>query len=247
MEAQFFAALDRASGDPDVRAIVVTGRGRWFCPGLDSERLEAAAGPVGLRLEGRRPMQTALTVPKPMIAAVNGACAGIGLVQALVCDVRFVARGTRMATAYSKLGVPAEHGLSWILPRLVGVEWALDLLMSSRPVEAEEAVRIGLASRLCEPETLLEQAVGYARNLAENCSPVSMAAIRRQVWGDLSRDFTEANTVWFDAMRALNRPENPDFAEGVAAFVERRPPRFRPLAPEAVLPELPPFAEPPGS
>ena len=244
MESQYFAALDRAALDDSVRAIVVTGKGRWFCPGLDSERLEAAAGPVGLRLEGRRPMQTALTVPKPMIAAINGACAGIGFVQAVVCDIRFIARGARMATAYSKLGVPAEHGLSWILPRLIGVEWALDLLLSSRAVEAEEAVRIGLATRLCEPETLLDEAVGYARGLAETCSPLSMGAIRRQVWGDLSRDFTSANEVWFATMRELNRPDNPDFAEGVAAFVERRPPHFQPLPADADLPALPPFAEP---
>ncbi len=244
MERQYFAALDRAAIDGSVRAIVVTGTGRWFCPGLDSQHLEAAAGPAGLRLEGRRPMQTALSVPKPMIAAINGACAGIGFVQAMVCDVRFIARGARMATAYSKLGVPAEHGLSWLLPRLIGVEWALDLLLSSRPVEADEAVRIGLATRLTEPESLLPEAVGYARGLAETCSPISMAAIRRQVWGDLSRNFTEANEVWFRAMRELNRPGNPDFAEGVTAFVERRPPRCQPISPDIDLPPLPPFADP---
>lgn len=244
MEGQYFAALDRAGTDQSVRAVVVTGTGKWFCPGLDSTRLEAAAGPVGLHLEGRRPMQTALAVPKPMIAAINGACAGIGLVQALVCDIRFIARGARLATAYSKLGVPAEHGLSWILPRLVGVEWALDLLLSSRAVEAEEAVRIGLATRLSEPASVLEDAVGYARTLTETASPLSMAAIRRQVWGDLSRGFTDANETWFAAMRALNRPDNPDFAEGVAAFVERRSPRFQPLPADADLPPLPPFAEP---
>jgi enoyl-CoA hydratase/carnithine racemase len=140
--------------------------------------------------------------------------------------------------------VPAEHGLSWLLPRLVGVEWALDLLLSSRAVEAEEAVRIGLATRLCEPEALLGEAVGYARELARTCSPISMAAIRRQVWGDLSRDFTAANEVWFRAMHQLNRPENPDFAEGVSAFVERRPPRFQPLPADAEPPALPPFADP---
>ncbi|MDE3205022.1 MAG: enoyl-CoA hydratase/isomerase family protein [Acidobacteriota bacterium] len=244
MERQYFAALDRAAEDEDVRAIVVTGAGRWFCPGLDSQRLQDAAGPVGLRLEGRRPMQSALTVPKPMIAAINGACAGIGLVQALVCDVRFIARGARLSTAYSKLGVPAEHGLSWLLPRLVGVEWSLDLLLSSRAVEAEEAVSIGLATRLSEPESVLADAVGYAQTLATMCSPVSMAAIRRQVWGDLSRGFTEANRAWFNAMHSLNRPENPDFAEGVQAFVERRPPEFRHLDPATELPAPISFAEP---
>ena len=104
METQYFSMLDRAGQDPEVRAIVVTGAGNWFCPGLDSQRLEDAAGPAGLRLEGRRPMHYGWTVPKPMIAAINGACAGIGLVQALVCDVRFVARGARISTAYAKLG-----------------------------------------------------------------------------------------------------------------------------------------------
>ncbi|MCU4186369.1 enoyl-CoA hydratase/isomerase family protein [Acidiferrimicrobium sp. IK] len=242
MERQYFAALDRASADRDVRAVVVTGAGRWFCPGLDSERLVDAAGDTGLRLEGRRSQHYAWTVPKPMIAAINGACAGIGLVQALVCDVRFMARGARLSTAYAKLGVPAEHGLSWIMPRLVGVEMALDLLLSARPVEAEEAKAIGLVSRVCDADSVLGEATAYAETLAATCSPRSMAAIRRQVWGDLSRGYTEANEGWFAAMRDLNRPTNPDFAEGVAAFVAKRPPEFSPLAADAWLPPLPPFA-----
>jgi enoyl-CoA hydratase/carnithine racemase len=242
MEEQYFAALDRAAADQEVRAIVVTGADRWFCPGLDSARLSQAAGSVGLRLEGRRSQHYALTVPKPMIAAVNGACAGIGMVQAMVCDVRFMARGARMSTAYAKLGVPAEYGLSWLLPRMIGPEWALDLLLSARPVEAEEAQRIGLVSRVCEPGTVLAEARAYAALLAGACSPRSMAAIRRQVWGDLGRGYTEANEGWFAAMLALNRPENPDFAEGVAAFVEKRPAVFGPLPADADLPPLPPFA-----
>jgi enoyl-CoA hydratase/carnithine racemase len=151
MEQQYFELLDRAAADTHVRAIVVTGVGRSFCPGLDTRRLEDAAGPVGLQLEGRRSQHHALTVPKPMIAAINGGCAGIGLVQALVCDVRFVAKGAKLSTAYAKLGIPAEYGLSWLLPRLIGVEWALDLLLSARPVEAEEAQRIGLVSRCANP------------------------------------------------------------------------------------------------
>jgi enoyl-CoA hydratase/carnithine racemase len=242
MERDYFSSLDRAAADPDVRAIVVTGAGRWFCPGLDSERLVDAAGPVGLRLEGRRSQHYGWTIPKPMIAAINGACAGIGLVQALVCDVRFMARGARISTAYAKLGVPAEHGLSWILPRLVGVERALDLLLSARPVDGDEAGRIGLVTRVCDDGAVVDEATAYARLLAATCSPRAMAAIRRQVWGDLSRGYTEANEGWFAAMRSLNRPENPDFAEGVQAFVERRSPDFAPLPADAPLPPLPPFA-----
>jgi enoyl-CoA hydratase/carnithine racemase len=243
MERQYFSLLDRAAADEDVRAIVVTGTGTTFCPGLDSQRLEQAAGPVGLRLEGRRSQHYALTIPKPMIAAINGACAGIGLVQALVCDVRFMARGARISTAYAKLGIPAEYGLSWLLPRMIGVERALDVLLSARPVEGEEAERMGLVSRVCEPDTVLADAQAYAKLLATTCSPRSMAAIRRQVWGDLSRDYTAANEEWFTVMRRLNRPDNPDFAEGVAAFVEKRPPKFAPLPPDNELPPLPPFVE----
>lgn len=243
MEAQYFGALDRAADDDAVGAIVVTGADRWFCPGLDSRRLEQAAGPVGLHLEGRRSQHYAMTIPKPMIAAINGACAGIGLVQALMCDVRFMARGARLSTAYAKLGVPAEYGLSWMLPRMIGIEWTLDLLLSSRPVDADEAQRIGLVTRVCDDATVLTDARTYAEMLARGSSPISMATIRRQVWGDLSKPYTEANRGWFEAMRRLNRPDNPDFAEGVAAFVERRPPHFAPLPPGAELPALPPFAE----
>jgi len=242
MERHYFAALDRASVDASVRAIVVTGAEEWFCPGLDSERLSEAAGGAGLHLEERRSQHYALTVPKPMIAAINGSCAGIGLVQALVCDIRFMAMGAKISTAYARLGIPAEYGLSWILPRMIGPEWALDLLLSARPVGAEESERIGLVSRVCDPGQVLVDAQAYAAMLSERSSPQSMAAIRRQVWGDLGRSYTEANEGWFAAMRRLNRPENPDFVEGVRSFVEKRSPRFAPLLEDMELPPLPPFA-----
>jgi enoyl-CoA hydratase/carnithine racemase len=243
MEEQYFAALDRAATDEQVRAIVLTGAGTSFCPGLDTQRLEAAAGSVGLRLEGRRSQHYPLTIPKPMIAAINGACAGIGLVQALVCDVRFMARGARLSTAYAKLGIPAEYGLSWLLPRMIGIEWALDLLLSARRVDADEAKAIGLVTRVCEPDAVLAEAQAYALLLATGSSPRSMAAIRRQVWGDLSRGYNEANAVWLEAMVRMNRPDNPDFGEGVAAMVAKRDPQFAPLPAYDELPPLPRFVE----
>ena len=242
METQYFAALDDAAADEVVRAIVVTGTGSSFCPGLDSQRLEQAAGPVGLRLEGRRSQHYPLTIPKPMVAAINGSCAGIGLVQALVCDVRFMARTARLSTAYAKLGIPAEYGLSWLLPRMIGIEWALDLLLSARRVDGEEAQRIGLVTRVCDFDDVLPEAQAYAAMLATGSSPRAMAAIRRQVWGDLSRGYTEANALWFEAMLRLNSPDNPDFAEGVNAMVEKRAPQFAPLPTAGELPPLPPFA-----
>jgi enoyl-CoA hydratase/carnithine racemase len=241
MENRYFEVLDEAVADDRVRAIVVTGSGSSFCPGVDVSQLSAEAGGAGLQLSGRRPQHYGLTIPKPLIAAVNGACAGVGLVQALVCDVRFLAKGARLSTAYARRGLPAEYGLSWILPRLIGIERALDLLLSARTIEADEAVALGLASRLCEPDRVLDAAVEYASDLARWCSPRSMAAIRRQVWGDLSRTYTEANAVWLETMRRYNT-DNPDFVEGVASFAERREPRFAPLPDDHQLPLLPAFS-----
>lgn len=242
MEDRYFALLDDAAMNPAVRAIVVTGAGRFFCPGMDAGKLAQRAGDGVLALAGRRPQHYALAVPKPMIAAINGACAGVGLVQALVCDVRFIARGARISTAYARRGLPAEYGSSWLLPRLIGVEPALDLLLSARTIDAEEAHRLGLASRVCEDDEVLAAAQAYAADLASACSPRSMAAIRRQVWGDLSRDYAAANAGWLGVMRQYNSVANPDFAEGVASFVEKRRPAFQPLPSDWGLPPPPAFA-----
>jgi enoyl-CoA hydratase/carnithine racemase len=227
MEERYFALLDDADADPDVRVIVVTGAGKSFCPGLDTERLAAAAGEGRLALGVRRPQTYPLRIRKPMIAAINGACAGIGLMQACNCDVRFAARTAKFTTAYARRGLPAEYGSSWLLPRLIGVENALDVLLSARVFEADEAKALGLVSRVCEPEDVLREAQTYAADLASHCSPRSMAAIRRQVYGDLSRDFSESMVHTLALMQQF--AGNPDFAEGVASFVEKRPPSFETL------------------
>ena len=184
-----------------------------------------------------------LSKGKRRVALINGPCAGIGLIQALVCDVRFMVRGARLSTAYAKLGIPAEYGMSWIIPRLVGIELALDLLLSARRVDGEEAQRIGLVSRVCDDATVLAEALAYARLLATGSSPRSMAAIRRQVWGDLSRTYTEANEVWLETMVRMNAPDNPDFSEGVSAMAQKRAPAFAPLPADYPLPALPAFVE----
>lgn len=227
MEERYFRLLDDADANPHVRAIVVTGSGTTFCPGLDTERLSSAAEGRTLNLANRRPQTYPLGIRKPMIAAINGACAGIGLMQALNCDVRFAARGARFTTAYARRGLPAEYGSSWLLPRLIGVENALDLLLSARVVDADEAKALGLVSRVCEPGTVVEEARAYGRDLAEHCSPRSMAAIRRQVYGDLSRSFSESMVHTLALMQEF--AGNPDFAEGVASFVEKRPAKFEDL------------------
>jgi enoyl-CoA hydratase/carnithine racemase len=213
---------------------VLTGSGTTFCPGLDTQRLTVAAGEGRLALGVRRPQTYPLGIRKPMVAAINGACAGIGLMQACNCDVRFAARTARFSTAYARRGLPAEYGSSWLLPRLIGIENALDLLLSARVFDGEEAGSLGLVSRVCEPDEVLGQAQSYARDLVDHCAPRSMAAIRRQVYGDLSRDFGASMVHTIGLMQEF--AGNPDFAEGVASFVEKRVPRFEGLGPEFRVP-----------
>jgi enoyl-CoA hydratase/carnithine racemase len=231
MEASYFGHLEELARSEDVRAIVVTGAGRGFCAGADMQDLEAlgaGTAPAGHDAGERRPQTFPLTVPKPIVAAINGPCAGIGLVQALMTDIRFAAAGAKLTTAFARRGLVAEHGISWILPRLVGPARALDLLLSGRVVLAEEAAELGLVNRVVEPERLLEETLAYARDLAVNCSPASMATMKRQVYADLERPLAqalgEADRLMLASFTA------PDFVEGVSSFVERREPSFPALA-----------------
>ena len=165
MEHVYFALLEQCGADEQVRAIVVTGTGRGFCAGADMQQLQELGD--GTLIESaetveRRPQSLPLSIPKPIIAAINGACAGIGLVQALMCDLRFAAEGAKLTTAFARRGLIAEHGISWILPRLVGPARALDLLLSGRVVFAEEAQALGLVNRVYAPDRLLDAALEYA-------------------------------------------------------------------------------------
>jgi enoyl-CoA hydratase/carnithine racemase len=232
MEHAYFAMLEQCAGNEDVRVIVVTGAGRGFCSGADMQQLQALGGgtlSADANAGERRPQTFPLSIPKPIIAAVNGACAGIGLVQALMCDIRFAAEGAKLTTAFARRGLIAEHGISWILPRLVGPARALDLLLSGRVVFAEEAQTLGLVNRVLAPDRLLDAALDYAHELVVNCSPASMATIKRQVYADLQRDLpgalAEADKLMLASFAA------PDFVEGVTSFVERRDPRFAALGP----------------
>lgn len=237
IERRYFDLLEDAASDPEVRAIVLTGAGRGFCAGADMDDLGEIARSGGLPPGEHRPQSLPLGIPKPIIAAINGACAGIGLVQALMCDVRFAAAGAKLTTAFARRGLVAEHGISWILPRLVGPSRALDLLLSGRVVLAEEALAMGLVDRVVPGERLLAEALAYARELATHCSPTSMAAMKLQVYRHLDAGFeravAESNELMAESLRG------PDFPEGVASFVERRVPNFPPLG-------EPPSLGPPG-
>ena len=231
MQGLYFDLLDDAAGRDDVRAIVVTGAGRGFCAGADMAVLQdIGAGGNGADADAppdTRPQTVALGIPKPIVAAINGACAGIGLVQALMCDIRFAAADAKLTTAFARRGLVAEHGISWLLPRLVGPAHALDLLLSGRVVLGDEAERLGLVNRALPRDTVVDEAVAYARELATSCSPASMATMKRQVYADLERDLDDALGDANELM--LKSFEAPDFGEGVASFVERRAPRFEPL------------------
>ena len=231
MEARYFDLLERATATPSVRAVVVTGAGRGFCPGADMDILSGAAaeGAEGLTATGpgRRPKTFATTVPKIVVAAVNGACAGVGLVQALCCDIRFAAAGAKWTTAFSRRGLVAEYGSSWLLPRLVGTSRALDLLASGRVFTSEEALELGLVSRVLPATEVLAAAQAYARDLAASCSPASMAVMKQQVygaWGEsLDEALRRANRLMVQSLSGV------DFVEGVRSYVDRRPPAFEPL------------------
>ena len=193
LETRYFDLLDEAGADPEVRAIVVTGAGRGFCAGADMDMLQGigadASGEGARRAPSARRRQQwhTTTIPKPVIAAINGACAGIGLCQALMCDIRFAAAGAKFTTAFARRGLIAEHGISWILPRLVGPAGALDLLMSGRVFLAEEAAQLGLVNEVVEPEQVVDRALDYAADLAANSSPASMAVMKQQVYADYGR------------------------------------------------------------
>jgi enoyl-CoA hydratase/carnithine racemase len=231
LAARYFEFLDRAAADPAVKVIVVTGAGKGFCAGADMDTLQSIGGGGGGGADaaaGGRPQYHTTLVPKPVIAAVNGACAGIGMVQALMCDIRFAAAGAKFTTAFSRRGLIAEYGMSWILPRLIGTSRAMDLLFSGRVILAEEAAAMGLVNEVVAPEHLLDRAMEYASELATKCSPTSMSVMKRQVYADQDRTIVESTTDAIELMKASLRRD--DFKEGVASFLAKRNPAFAPLS-----------------
>jgi enoyl-CoA hydratase/carnithine racemase len=227
MGRRYFDLLEEAERDPDVRVIVVTGAGKGFCAGADFQTLAALQDGSYDEEPDKRPNTHPTTIRKPIIAAVNGACAGLGMVHALVCDLVFTAAEAKWTTAFARRGLVAEYGLAWILPKLVGQAKSMDLLLSGRTFSGAEAGEIGLVNRVVPGERLLEEATAYARELAMHSSPASMAVIKRQVWGDWQASLDDSAS---EAVRLmLESFGRPDFAEGVASFLERRIPAFPPL------------------
>jgi enoyl-CoA hydratase/carnithine racemase len=234
-------AMDEAARDEAVRVIVLTGAGRGFCAGADMQMLSGIVGagrqepgesgatrePAGdpaIRPDFRGPYAYFPLVPKPIIAALNGATAGLGLVVSLYCDLRIAADTAVFTTAFSRRGLIAEHGVSWILPRLVGLQHGLDLLLSARKITAAEALAMGLVAQVKPAATLQEDVRAYARELADLVSPRSLRVMKRQIWEAQFQSLAEATAVGEEEMRRSFTAE--DFKEGVAHFVEKRAPRF---------------------
>jgi enoyl-CoA hydratase/carnithine racemase len=239
MHTEYRWCLAQAEADPAVRVVVVTGAGRGFCAGADFRALEKnvagggyddgvreelATPGYGVRSEFDHAFAFHYGMATPVIAAVNGPAAGVGLVLACYCDLRFAAAGAKLTTSAPRLGLPAEFGLSWVLPRLVGLGRATDLLLSSRVVLAEEAAAMGLVNRVLPPDELLPATYDYARALAHDISPASLRETKRQIYGDLHGDVgsaVERSVTLTDEMMG-----GADYAEGVRAWTERRNPDF---------------------
>lgn len=236
LEAELRDAIEDAGRNPDVRAIVLTGAGRAFCAGMDMDELEVLP-PDDIQAERwmrpfdmnrRADYQTRYSyfpaVPKPIISAINGAAAGLGLVMALYSDFRIASERAVFATAFAKRGLIAEHGIAWMLPRIVGHANAIDLLFSSRKIDAAEALRMGLVNRVVPPDELLVNALTLARVLSTDVSPRSVRVMKRQIWESpyqgLGEAVSLANAEMFTSL------QSEDFKEGVAHFQERRAPRF---------------------
>ncbi|PCE30731.1 enoyl-CoA hydratase-related protein [Burkholderia ubonensis] len=239
MGAELADAFARAALDPEVRAIVLTGAGRSFCAGMDyaclsqtdenrARRRSTEFPPEMPRASERADFEGLFnyfpSIGKPVIAAINGPAAGSGFVLGLACDVRFASEDAVFATSFARTGLVAEHGIAWLLARAIGTANALDLLLTGRRVDAQEAKGLGLVNFVCPADALLERAMQYARDIARACSPRSLRIIKRQVWDASMQTLHESTGIANREM--LDAFDSQDFKEAMNARAEGRPPRF---------------------
>jgi len=229
MQVRYVEALHSLDDDPDVRVVVVTGAGRGFCSGADLGELADIGTQLRSAPDPSRLPTAALKTRKPLVAAVNGPVAGIGFALMLSTDVRFIAADARVSTTFARLGLVAEYGLSWLLPRVVGTGNAIELLMSGRIIDADEALQMGLVKEVVSDQPVLDRALAWAREVAAGCSPRSLAVMKRQIYGDLDRP-------WDDSLqRALTLMVGSfdwgDLPEALTARAEKRSPNFPGLRP----------------
>lgn len=236
---EFGRAIAEAEKNEEVTGIIVTGEGRGFCAGVDmstlntlqeggrgsrTDELQATPGDREMGDDFVSGLTYLMSIRKPIIAAVNGACVGFGLSVALLCDMRFASDNAKFITSFSPRGLVAEHGQSWILPRILNPSRALDLLWSSRKLGAAEAAEIGMVDRVFPPDELLGEAIAYIEHLAETTAPMSLMIIKRQIYRHLNMSLGEA---MLETTRLTDESMvRDDFREGIASFLEKRPPQF---------------------
>ncbi len=242
MHTEYRHCLATAEEDPSVRVIVVTGdpAGKAFCSGADLGGLEkmseSGSYDAGTKADIARPgygitdefdatFAYHFGLSKPTIAALNGAAAGVGLVLAAYCDLRFAVAGCKMTAAHGRFNFAPEYGLSWLLPRLIGITHANDLLLSSRVFTSEEALVMGFLNRLLEPSELMPSVYDYAQQLAENCSPASLRESKRQLYLDQHRSIADSVR---ESERLLDElTTEPNYKEGIKAWMEKRKPNWQ--------------------
>ena len=239
MAVEIKKSMHNASNNADVRVIVLTGTGRGFCAGADMNELNNIdadkraetnkTSPYdGFNTEWPLDFQRAQTwfpsVPKPIIAAINGPAAGLGLILSMWCDMRFASKSAVFSTAFSKRGLIAEHGMSWLLPRLVGIGHAMDMTLTARKISADEAEKIGFVNKTFSDEVFLKEVYKYAESLANEVSPRSIKIMKKQLWQSLLQGLDEAVSIADNDM--VDSFSSEDFKEGVSHFIEKRAPNF---------------------
>jgi enoyl-CoA hydratase/carnithine racemase len=241
MEREVRSAVEDAERDDQVRVIVLTGAGRGFCAGADmsllsnvadrgldegtrERALQTGGAREGVRSDFQKKYSYFPGIGKPVIAAINGPVVGLGLVIAMYCDLRWASDAARFSTAFARRGLVAEYGMAWMLPRLVGLPNALDLLLSARTIDTAQALRMGLVNQVFPNDVFLEKVGENARDMASNVSPRSLRVIKRQVYDAMFLTLSEAFENSEREMLASLQSE--DFKEGVAHFIEKRAPDF---------------------
>jgi len=257
MSHAWLDAYDKAAADPECRVIVVTAHGRAWCAGANipalpgaqskkqspsqpqtSKQTQAKAPPshndpyLLLDRHGRHTMH-AMTIPKPIIACIQGSVAGGGFSQMMLCDIRFAAEGVNFTTAFSRRGLIAEMGVSQMLPRVIGMGSAMDLMLSGRKFSSDEAFSLGLVQAVFPTERLLESVMTYARDMANNVPPSSLAVIKEQLLRDQSSPATQVLKESNQLMLASFRTK--EHAEGVQSFLQKRSPTFPPYDSDNIL------------
>jgi enoyl-CoA hydratase/carnithine racemase len=240
MEREYRHALSDAEGRDEVKVIIVTGAGRGFCAGADMATLsnlssgkrtggattepEASPGKNNPREDFSKRYSFVPAIGKPIIGAINGAAVGLGLIQTLYYDLRFASENAKIGTIFAQKGLVAEHGVSWLLPRIVGMGHAMDLILSGRIILAREAESMGLVNKVYPADELMDRVREYAKMLIATSSPRSHREMKREVWNaqfqDLGSSIEEANKDMVESFTCA------DFKEGVQSYLEKRPPQF---------------------